>query len=97
MFGDRKAFPLFPNVPYDHFEGRVSPDGKWIAYVSAESGRSEVYVTSFPAGVGKWQVSSSRIIPVALWRPDGKELYFVTEAGNLMAASVRESAGRYRR
>jgi eukaryotic-like serine/threonine-protein kinase len=93
MFGDRKAFPLFPNVTYDHFEGRVSPDGKWIAYVSAESGRSEVYVTSFPAGVGKWQVSSGGIIPVALWRPDGKELYFVTEAGNLMAASVRESAG----
>ena len=61
--------------------------------MSAESGRSEVYVTSFPAGVGKWQVSSSGIIPAALWRPDGKELYFVTEAGNLMAASVRQSAG----
>jgi eukaryotic-like serine/threonine-protein kinase len=35
-FGDRKAFPLFHNVAYDHFEGRVSPDGKWIAYVSAD-------------------------------------------------------------
>jgi WD40-like Beta Propeller Repeat len=57
-FGDRKAFPLFPKVTYDHFEGRVSPDGKWIAYVSAETGRSEVYVTSFPLGIGKWQISS---------------------------------------
>jgi eukaryotic-like serine/threonine-protein kinase len=92
-FGDRKAFPLFPTVTYDHFEGRVSPDGKWIAYVSAESGLSEVYVTSFPKGVGKWQISSGGTIPAALWRPDGKELYFVTEAGNLMVASIRESAG----
>jgi eukaryotic-like serine/threonine-protein kinase len=93
MFGDRKAFPLFPKVTYDHFEGRVSPDGKWIAYESAETGRNEVYVTSFPLGVGKWQISSGGTIPAALWRPDGKELYFVSAAGNLMAASIRESVG----
>ena len=92
-FGDRKAFPLFPNVAYDHSDGRVSPDGRWIAYMSAETGRSEVYLTSFPTGVGKWQISSGGTIPAPLWRPDGKELYFVSEAGNLMAASIRESAG----
>jgi len=57
------------------------------------SGRSEVYITSFPTGVGKWQISSEGTIPAALWRQDGKELYFVSEAGNLMAASIRESAG----
>ena len=93
MFGDRKAFPLFPNAAYDHFGGRVSPDGKWIAYVSAESGTGEVYVTSFPAGAGKWQIGSGGVIPTAIWRADGRELYFVTLEGNLMAASIQESAG----
>jgi serine/threonine protein kinase len=93
MFGDRKAFPLFPNAVYDHFGGRVSPDGKWIAYVSAESGTGEVYVTSFPAGAGKWQIGSGGVIPTAIWRADGRELYFVTLEGNLMVASIQESAG----
>jgi len=93
MFGDRKAVALLPNAAYDHFGGRVSPDGKWIAYVSAESGSGEVYVTSFPKGIGKWQISSGGVIPTALWRADGRELYFVTLEGNLMVASIQESAG----
>ena len=93
LFGDRKAFPLFPNGTFDHFDGRVSPDGKWIAYQSRESGVMELYVTSFPAGVGKWQISSelSSVQPAAAWRGDGKELYFVA-SGNLMVASIQESA-----
>jgi Tol biopolymer transport system component len=93
MFGDRKAFPLFPKAAYDHLDGRVSPDGKWIAYLSAESGPGDVYVTSFPKGIGKWQISTGGVIPAALWRADGRELYFVTLGGNLMAASIQESAG----
>src|SRR5262249_55714239 len=43
LFGDRKPFPLFANAGYDHSTGRVSPDGKWIAYQSSESGPREVY------------------------------------------------------
>jgi len=63
-----------PNV--NVFFPRVSPDGKWLAYSSNETGRREVYVTSFPSGEGKWQVSSdSGDVPA--WRRDGKELYFV--------------------
>ena len=93
MFGDRKAFPLFPNAAYDHDHGRVSPDGKWIAYQSAESGTGEVYITSFPGGIGKWQISSGGTTPPVAWRADGKELYFVTLDGNLMTASIQESAG----
>jgi eukaryotic-like serine/threonine-protein kinase len=50
MSGDRKPFRLLPNAAYDHMDARVSPDGKWVAYVSAESGMSEVYVTTFPGG-----------------------------------------------
>jgi Tol biopolymer transport system component len=93
MSGDRKAFPLFPNATYDHSEGQVSPDGKWIAYVSAEFGPGEIYVTSFPNGTGKWQIGSGAVVPAAKWRADGKELYFVTLEGSLMAATIQESAG----
>jgi Tol biopolymer transport system component len=93
MFGDRMAFPLFPNAAYAHSEGRVSPDGKWIAYDSAESGLGQVYVTSFPKGIGKWQISSDGEVPAAFWGAGGKELYFVNLEGNLMVASIRESAG----
>jgi len=93
MFGDRKAFPLFPNAASENGEGRVSPDGKWMAYLSVESGLGEVYVTSFPKGIGKWQISTGGVLPAAVWRADGRELYFVTLEGNLMVASILESAG----
>jgi eukaryotic-like serine/threonine-protein kinase len=92
MFGDRKPFRLLPNATYDHSDGRVSPDGKWIAYLGSESGRGEVYITSFPGGSGQWQVSSSGIVPAPAWQADGKELYFVALDGNMVAASIQESA-----
>jgi Tol biopolymer transport system component len=91
--GDRKAFPLFPNAANEHFDGQVSPDGKWIAYLSAGAGPQELYVTSFPGGTGKWQISTGGVTPPALWRADGKELYFLSLDGNLMVASIQESAG----
>ena len=53
----------------------MSPDGEWLAYTSTESGREEVYVTHFPSGEGRWQVSqTSGTSP--LWRADGKEIYY---------------------
>lgn len=88
---DRKAFPLFPNPAYDHFNGRTSPDGKWIAYLSRETGGNELYVTSFPRGIGKWQIGTGAA-SAPVWRADGKEL-FVTQVGNLTVASVQEFAG----
>jgi Tol biopolymer transport system component len=93
MFGDRKPFRLFPSLPYDHSDGRVSPDGKWISYLSAESGRDEAYITSFPSGSGQWQVSTTGLAPTPAWRADGKELYYVGLSGSMMAASIEESAG----
>jgi serine/threonine protein kinase/Tol biopolymer transport system component len=54
---------------------RLSPNGKWLAYSSTESGREEVYVTPFPTGNGRWQVSQNGGTSPA-WRADGKELYF---------------------
>jgi len=92
-FGDRKPFPLFANAAYEHFDGRVSPNGKWISYQSAESGASQLYVTSFPGGIGKWQIVTEIVASAGVWQGDGKEIYFISQAGNLMAASVQESSG----
>src|SRR5205823_6235385 len=72
-----------------------SPDGRWVAYHSNESGRNEIYVRPFvPPGLpgagipaGEWQVSTAGgIYPV--WRPDGKELYYLNPAGAMMAAPI---------
>ena len=93
MFGDRKPFPFFPNAASENDDGRVSPNGKWMAYVSVESGLGEIYVTSFPKGIGKWQISTGGAFPPAVWRADGRELYFETLGGQLMAASIQESGG----
>ena len=60
---------------------------QWIAYMSAETGRSEVYVRDFPAGAQKWQVSNQGgLLP--RWRSDGRELFYLAPDGTLMAVSV---------
>ena len=68
-------------------QGQFSPDGKWISYVSAESGRFEIYVQPFPATGGKWQISNMGGVQPK-WRGDGKELFFVAPTGELMVAQV---------
>ena len=78
-----KPFPLL-KTEANEAAAVVSPDGKWLAYSSDESGRYEVYVQSFPGGGGKRQMSSiGGNGPV--WRGDGRELYFHAADGNLMA------------
>ena len=68
----------------------VSPDGKWLAYSEDDSGRDEVYVTSFPSGQGRWQVTrNGGTYP--LWRGDSKELYFITFDFQITAVSVKAS------
>jgi Tol biopolymer transport system component len=63
---------------------RISPDGRWVAYLSAESGRADVFVQNFPTPAGKWQISTAGgIQPV--WRRDGKELFYLAPDGTLMA------------
>jgi eukaryotic-like serine/threonine-protein kinase len=69
-----------------------SPDGKWVAYASNESGRWEVYVTSFPEAKGKWQVSSGGG-EEPRWRADGKELFYLAADAKLMAAPVQTGQG----
>ena len=72
--------------------GQISPDGKWAAYASTESGDWEIYVTTFPGGVGKWQVSRGGGTEPR-WRGDSKELYYIGESGMLMASTVSTNGG----
>jgi serine/threonine-protein kinase len=84
--------PLFSDSNYAGYNADISPDGRWIAYDSNESGQSEVYVRPFPAvESGRWQVSSeggSR--PV--WSRSGRELFFVNAADKMAVAAVRPAA-----
>jgi hypothetical protein len=70
---------------------QISPDGRWLAYHADESGQFEVYVQSFPApGGGKWQLSKDGgWFP--RWRRDGRELFYHTTDGRLMAVPVRSA------
>ena len=77
----------FLKAPASLKNAQFSPDGKWVAYSSNESGRWEVYVTSFPDARGKWQVSTDGG-EQPRWRGDGKELYFLSSDAKLMAVSV---------
>ncbi len=85
---EEKSMP-FLQTEFNESQARFSPDGKWIAYVSDESGRLEVYAQSFPSTGGKWQVSTeggSR----PQWSPRGDEIFYVNGA-KLFAVNV--SAG----
>jgi WD40 repeat protein len=71
--------------------GQFSPDGKWVAYASNESGRWEIYVTSYPDAKGKWQVSNQGGTQPR-WRGDGKELFFLAPDAMVMAVPVSGGA-----
>jgi serine/threonine protein kinase/Tol biopolymer transport system component len=85
-FGDRKPYVLLQGE-FNVGEGHFSPDGRWLAYTSDESGRAEIYVTPFPVGSSKWQVSSAGGSSPR-WRRDGKELFYLAADSELMAAEV---------
>jgi Tol biopolymer transport system component len=88
---DRKSIP-FLQTEFNEAEGRFFPGVQrqplWIAYTSDETGSNEVYVRSFPTGVGKSLVST-RGGSLPQWRRDGKELFYVTPENELMAVEVR--------
>ena len=86
LAGDKKAFPILQSAFAEVFP-QVSPDGKWLAYQSNETGRNEIYIKPFPDGPGKWQVSTDGGL-WPRWRGDGKELYFVL-APSMWAVDIR--------
>lgn len=81
LTGDRQASP-FLQTPFNESQGQVSPDGRWLAYASDESGVGEIYVRSFPDGNGKWQISSAGGSQPR-WSRDGHKLFFRAASGLL--------------
>jgi Tol biopolymer transport system component len=77
---------------FNETRGRFSPDGRQVAYCSDASGQIEVYVRAFPASAAGRQISTGGGSHPH-WRRDGRELYFMSPAGGLMAAAVRAGAG----
>jgi len=92
LSGARRATPWL-QTPFGENEGRISPDGRFIAYMSNETGRYEVYVRAFPSGGGKWQVSNEGgIFPI--WRRDGHELFYLSPR-SLMVVDYQSSPATF--
>jgi eukaryotic-like serine/threonine-protein kinase len=88
LFGDAKPFP-FLQSEFNKEDPSFSPDGKWLAYDSDESGKWEVYIVPFPRGDGKWQVSTEGA-EQPRWRGDGKELFYLSGDNKLIGVEVQE-------
>jgi Tol biopolymer transport system component len=91
LTGERKPWPLLQGQ-FAFWGAVVSPDGKWMAYVSNASGRQDVFVTSFPNPGRKWQVSKNGGY-VAFWRRDGREILYQAPDGRMVAVEVGVRAG----
>jgi Tol biopolymer transport system component len=100
--GDRKPFP-FLRSKFSLVAPRLSPDGRWIAFRSNESGRDEVYVESFTpspdagsaASTGKWMVSRGNSSGMIHWRQDGRELFYLSLDGAVMSVPVTAGPGSH--
>ena len=86
----RVAKPLL-QVKWTVQNAQFSPDGRWIAYASNETGSMEIYVSPFPNINSKWQVSSSGG-QEPRWRQDGKELFYLSAEGKIMAVALKTGA-----
>jgi Tol biopolymer transport system component len=74
-------------APADQLHANFSPDGRFVAYSSNESGKFEVYVQTFPFSDRKWLISTSGGYEPR-WRRDGREIYYLSEDGNLAAVTT---------
>jgi Tol biopolymer transport system component len=86
---DRKTSPILQSQ-FDELQGVFSPDGRWLAYASNESGRFEIYVQPFPGPGGKWQISTSGGTQPR-WARGGKELFFIAPGGKIMSVEIQTS------
>ena len=82
---DKKLQPLLTST-FREADPAISPDGRWLAYTSNESGRQEVYVRPYPAGAGRWQVSDNGG-GYPRWARNGRELFYRVDDG-IMAATI---------
>jgi len=93
LMGEQKAYSLL-NAPYANSGGQVSPDGRWIAFVSGQSGRNEVCVSSFPEVRGTWSVSTTGG-RTPRWQRDGRTLFYARSDGVVMATEVTPGTGSF--
>jgi Tol biopolymer transport system component/tRNA A-37 threonylcarbamoyl transferase component Bud32 len=94
LSGDRKPRPYL-RTDFDERNGRVSPDGRWMAYTSNESGELEIYVRTFPdANGGKWHVSVGGGAQPE-WRRDGKELFYLSPELKVVSVEVKPGPGGF--
>jgi Tol biopolymer transport system component len=91
--GDGKPIPVAAS-PFTENTPMFSPDGRFVAYVSNESGRDEIYVQTFPEPGGKWQVSNGGGADPS-WRGDGRELYYRSPDQKLMAVEVKAAGNDF--
>jgi serine/threonine protein kinase len=93
MFGDKKPMEYL-RTPFNERQARFSPDSKWVAYTSEESGRPEVYVQSFPPTGNKWLISTAGGFQPR-WRADGKELFYLSPVADdqFMAVDILTRPG----
>jgi serine/threonine-protein kinase len=85
---------VFLNGPSDEQDPQFSPDGRWIAYYSNESGQPEVYVRPYPTSVGKWQISTGGgLYPI--WSRTRSELFYITPNQQIMVASYSAAGSSF--
>jgi Tol biopolymer transport system component len=78
---------IFLATEFDEWNPEISPGGRWLAYVSDESGRDEVYVRPFPGPGGRWVISRGGGTE-PLWSHEGDEIFYRSQEGNLVSAAV---------
>jgi eukaryotic-like serine/threonine-protein kinase len=84
----RSARTVYQSLPANEIHPVISPDGKFLAYASDETGRYEIYVQTFPKAGRRWQISSTGGTEPR-WRGDGGELYYISADKQMMAASLK--------
>jgi Tol biopolymer transport system component len=88
LHGDERKSEMYLRTPFNEHQGHLSADGRWMAYASDESGSWEVYVRAFPPLGSRWQISTNGGVEPR-WRRDGKELFYVSPDGALMAVPLQ--------
>ena len=88
---DHQSKPVLQSQSFEQVAPAFSPNGRFVAYESNESGRIEVYVQTFPASGQKWLISSGGGLSPH-WRDDGKEIFYVTEDGKVMSAQLKSDS-----
>ena len=86
--GEGEPISLLKSAEFNEMTPRLSPDGRWLAYASNESGRNEVYIAPFPSMDGKWQVSRSGGSEPTLEPRDGRSIYFLSALNEIRKAEV---------